>query len=157
MAAGVLVSLAGFAATAFGVASPTAPGTEIEQQLVSEPVQPLPVHEQLEALAEHRLELYRSTIGRRNDTADTLLARLGVSDASARAFLRSNREARDLLDSRVPRMFRALADESGRLSELVARMPAAGKEQLETHFTRMVMRPDGKGGWRVTREHARVE
>jgi murein DD-endopeptidase MepM/ murein hydrolase activator NlpD len=157
MAAGVLVSLAGFAATAFGVASPTAPGTEIEQQLVSESVQPLPVHEQLEALAEHRLELYRSTTGRRNDTADTLLARLGVSDASARAFLRGNREVRDLLDSRVPRLFRALADESGRLSELVARMPAPSKEQLETHFTRVVMRPDGKGGWLVTRELARLE
>ena len=157
MAAGVLVSLAGFAATAFGVASPAAPGTEIPQQTVSEAVQPLPVQEQLEALAEHRLELYRSTEGRRNDTADSLLARLGVSDASARAFLHRNRELRDLLDARVPRLFRALADESGRMSELVARMPAPRKELMETHFTRVVMRRDDKGGWRVTRELAKLE
>jgi murein DD-endopeptidase MepM/ murein hydrolase activator NlpD len=157
MAAGVLFSLAGFAATAFGVASPTAPGTEIVQQVISEQVQPLPVNEQLEALAEHRLELNRSTVGRRNDSADSLLARLGVSDASARAFLRRDREAHDLLDSRLERMFSARADESGKLVELVARFPAPRKEQLNTHFTRMVVHPDGKGGWRVERQLARLE
>ncbi|NML13492.1 M23 family metallopeptidase [Azohydromonas caseinilytica] len=157
LAAGVLCSLAGFAATAFGVASPTAPGTEIAQQVISEAVQPLPVHEQLEALAAHRLELNRSTVGRANDTADNLLSRLGVSDASAVAFLRRERSVRELLDRRLPRMFSARADESGRLIELVARYPAPNKEQLDTHFTRVVMQPDGRGGWKVERQLARLE
>ena len=157
VAAGVMVSLAGFAVTAFGVASPTAPGTEIAQQIISEDVQPLPVQEQLEALANHQLELSRSTAGRANDTADRLLSRLGVSDASALGFLRRDRGVRELLDGRVPRLFSARADESGRLIELVARMPAARPDQITTHFTRVALRPDGHGGWKVEREQAPLE
>ncbi len=157
VAAGVMFSLAGFAATAFGVASPSAPGAEIAQQIVSEDVQPLPLNEQLEALAAHQLELNRSTAGRANDTADRLLSRLGVNDASASAFLRRDRGVRDLLDGKVPRLFTARADESGRLKELVARTPAAQQDQITTHFTRVTLRPDGHGGWTVSREQARLE
>ncbi|WP_232540085.1 M23 family metallopeptidase [Azohydromonas aeria] len=153
----MLCSLAGFAATAFGVATPAAPGTEIAQQVISETVQPLPVHEQLEALAGHGLELSRSTAGQSRDTADSILSRLGVSDASALAFLRRDRGVRELLDGRLARMFSARADESGRLIELIARYPAPKKEQINTHFTRVTLRPDGRGGWKVDKQLARLE
>ena len=103
------------------------------------------VESQLAALAEHELQLYRGDLTRATDTADSLLRRLGVSDASASAFLRSDPVARKLLDGRGGKMVRVSMNEAGALHELVARFAVADTEMADTHFTRLSMlRINGK-------------
>ncbi len=78
-----MVALAGFGATAFGV-SPLAPdAAALPQRLVTETVTPNSIEAQLDALAEHELQLYRTDLTRASDTADSLLKRLNVSDVNA--------------------------------------------------------------------------
>ncbi|MFY9513015.1 MAG: M23 family peptidase, partial [Rubrivivax sp.] len=84
--AAVVTLLGGFAVTAFGIA-PLAPDAALlPQRLITEAVTTEDIPSQLEALAEHPLDLLRNDITRGTDTPEALLARLGVSDASAAAF-----------------------------------------------------------------------
>src|SRR4030095_7672296 len=92
---------------------------------------------QLEALAEHDFDLFRSDATRASDTADSLLARLSVNDAAAAAFLRSDPVARKLLEARPGKRVQVRVDATGRLEELVARYAAPGNDKLPTQFTRL--------------------
>jgi len=143
--AAVIVMLGGFAVTAFGIA-PLAPDAALlPQRLITESVSPENLDSQLEALADQPLSLLRNDITRGTDTPEALLARLGVSDASAAAFLRSDATARKLLAGRGGKMVQVRTSESGALAELVARYPADRPELVKTHFTRMtVSRTDGR-------------
>ena len=80
--------LLGAGGAAFGVASldPVADNVIVRQVL--EDVAPLPVEPQLHALEDHDFTLYRAESTRAAETVDTFLARLGVDDAAAAAFLR---------------------------------------------------------------------
>ncbi|HET9645452.1 MAG TPA: M23 family metallopeptidase [Burkholderiaceae bacterium] len=111
---------------------------------------------QLEALAEHELELSRSDLTRAADTADTLLQRLGVSDPLAAAFLRGDPVARRLLDGRGGKMVQARADESGKLLELIGRYPAENGEQADTHFSRLTISKTVQG-WYARLETAPLQ
>jgi murein DD-endopeptidase MepM/ murein hydrolase activator NlpD len=144
VSAAVMVALAGFGATAFGV-SPLAPdAAALPQRLVTETVSPNSIEAQLDALAEHELQLYRTDLTRASDTADSLLKRLNVSDVNAALFLRSDATARQLFAGRGGKMVRVQTDDTGKLTELVARY-AAGAELQGTHFTRLsVKRIAGK-------------
>ena len=145
LAATVSVGLAGFAATAFGVAPMVPDPSDMPRRMVVEMVSAGDLGTQLDALAGHDLQLFRSELTRASDTADTLLSRLGVSDAAAAAFLRYDPVARRLLDGRAGKRLQARVDSSGRLEELVARFPAAGNDKLPTQFTRLsIERKDGK-------------
>src|SRR4030095_8048458 len=100
---------------------------------------------QLEALAEHDFDLFRSDATRASDTADSLLARLSVNDAAAAAFLRSDPVARKLLEGRPGKRVQVRVDASGRLEELVARYAAPGNASLPTQSARLrVGRAAGK-------------
>lgn len=135
-----MIALAGFGVTAFGI-SPMAPdASDLPKRLVTEIVTPEGIQSQLDALADHDLQLYRSDLTRSSDTADTLLKRLNVSDASAAQFLRNDPTARKLLEGRGGKMVRVQTDENGALTELVARYAPASTEQLGTHFTRLSVR-----------------
>jgi murein DD-endopeptidase MepM/ murein hydrolase activator NlpD len=137
--------LSGFAVTAFGIAPLAPDAAQLPQRLVTELVQPADLGTQLEALADHGLSLRRNDITRGTDTPQTLLARLGVTDASAIAFLRSDFNARRLLGGRGGKMVQVTASPEGNLESLVARYPAERSEQTRTHFTRMVVsRVDGR-------------
>ena len=88
--------------------------------------------------------LYRSDVSRANDTADTLLKRLGLSDAAAAAFLRSDPLVRKSLWSRAGRTISAEATPDHTLVKLVARwMP-----QDDGSFSRLVVEkvPQGLAG-----------
>ena len=61
---------------------------------ILENVQPLPLAEQSDALDAHHFSLFTGDQVRPTDTADSLLARLGVNDAAAAAFLRQDPVAR---------------------------------------------------------------
>ena len=78
---GLGAGLTGVAATAFGLAPLVPTGADLPQQTVTQVLQPAAdVVAQLEALSDLPLELYRSDTTRKQDTAETLLTRLGVND-----------------------------------------------------------------------------
>jgi murein DD-endopeptidase MepM/ murein hydrolase activator NlpD len=140
----VVVTLAGCAATAFGIAPMSKDTPDLPSRIVTESVTPDDVPAQLEALAAHELELYRTDLTRSADTADTLLRRLNVDDAEAAAFIRRDLTARKLLSGRAGKMVQVRTDASGELAELVARYAAERSEQFGTHFTRLrIARVDG--------------
>ncbi len=135
--AAVVMSLMGFGVTAFGIAPLAPDASDLPRRLVTETVTPDDAESQLEALASHSMQLYRSDLTRAADTADSLLARLNVTDSDAAAFLRSDPTARKLLEGRAGKMVQVRTDESGRIEEFVARYPAENPEQLTTHFSRL--------------------
>jgi murein DD-endopeptidase MepM/ murein hydrolase activator NlpD len=66
------------------------------------------------------LSLFRTTTTRASDTPETLLKRLGLVDSTAAAYLRSNKEVKQVLLSRTGRMVTVEANGS-RLLKLTAR------------------------------------
>ncbi len=135
-----MVALAGFGATAFGIAPMAPDASDIPKRLVTESVTPDGIQSQLDALAEHELQLYRTDLSRSSDTADSLLRRLNVSDADAAQFLRTDATARKLLEGRGGKMVRVQTDENGALTELIARYAPADAEQFGTSFTRLTVK-----------------
>ena len=79
---------------AFAVASFGPDPAALPVREVLETVQPLPLAEQSEQLDAHRFSLFTADQVRSSDTAESLLARLGVNDAVAAAFLRRDPLAR---------------------------------------------------------------
>jgi murein DD-endopeptidase MepM/ murein hydrolase activator NlpD len=137
----VLAVLAGSAVTAFGVAPLTAleQSTALPPIITVEEALPLPALAQsLAGLDQGALKLYRSDVTRSSDTVDSLLRRLGVSDAEAARFLRSDAQAATLLSGHTGKMVKAIT-ENGRLLELVARGPATNAADIDSHFTRLTV------------------
>ena len=147
-----VVLLAGCAAAAFAIAPLAPDAAALPQRLVIEAVQPQAFAPQLEALAAHEFELSRADVTRAGDTPGTLLERLGVADASAVAFLRSDANAKRLFEGRGGRLVQVRAGEDGRLKSLTARSPAARSEQFSTHFTRLAISRDAQGAWLAAEE-----
>ena len=141
LSAAVMLALAASAVTAFGIAPMAPDAAELPKRLVTESVVPDTITSQLNALAEHDLSLYRSGQTRSGDTADTLLRRLGVNDAVAARFLRSDPAARKLLEGRTGKLVRVQSNANGTLTELVGRFAPAESEQTSTHFTRLTIKP----------------
>ena len=136
VAAAVAV-LTGFAITAVAVAPLVPDAAGLPQRLVTETVVPEGLDEQLLALAAQDISLTRSDVTRGTDTAEALLARLGVRDPAAAVFLRTDATARMVLAGRGGKMVQAHTDASGNLQELIARFPAERAEISRTHFTRL--------------------
>jgi len=132
-----VVLLGGFAAAAFGVAPLLSDPSQIPQSLRVDTVAPQGMRSQLDALAEHELELWRSELTRAGDTVDSLFKRLGVTDAQAAAFMRTDPAARRLFEGRGGKMVQARAAENGSLIELVARFAAPDGAQRQPQFTRL--------------------
>lgn len=153
VAAAVLAVLGGFGITAFGIA-PLAPDAALlPQRIVTEKVRIQGIDSQLDALALHELQLSRHDTTRRGDTADSLLKRLGVADPSAANFIRSNTDARRLIDGQGGKLVQARTAADGTLLELIGRYPALDPARAGTHFTRLkLVRADGQ--FRVSLETA---
>ena len=156
LASAVVISLTGFAATAFGIAPIAPDAAKLTRTVVSESVPLESIAAQLDQLAEHDLTLYRGDLTRRSDTADSLLRRLNADDAELAQFLRTDATARKLLDGRPGKMVQIRTDGQGRVSELVARYPAASAQQFSTHFTRLRIERLG-GDLQATTETAPLE
>jgi murein DD-endopeptidase MepM/ murein hydrolase activator NlpD len=75
----------------------------------------------LPALPIAPLTLFRTTTTRANDTAETLLKRLGVFDSAAAAYLRSSKELHQVLLGRTGRLVSVEANGSRGLQKLTAR------------------------------------
>ena len=139
LTAGAMGLFGSFAITAFGIA-PLAPDAALlPQRLVVEEVQVSALDQQLEQLSLQAFELHRNDLTRAGDTADTLLRRLGINDPAAALFLRTDREARRLVDGRGGKMLQARTASDGTLLELVARFPALEASKQSSHFTRLTV------------------
>jgi murein DD-endopeptidase MepM/ murein hydrolase activator NlpD len=90
------------------------------KQLV-ESVSTLSLDNQMQSLGRGTIRLYRAETSRSSDSADSLLARLNVSDAQAADFMRANALVRSNLLGRAGRLIRAEMDDDNRLLRLTAR------------------------------------
>ncbi|MGD9831673.1 MAG: peptidoglycan DD-metalloendopeptidase family protein [Piscinibacter sp.] len=143
LASTVALALAGFGAAAYGIAQTGPDASDLPRRVVTEIVTPEDVIPQLEALAGHELHLYRSEQTRSGDGAETLLARLGVADMEAVAFLRRDLLARKIVEGRAGKLVRAAVTPAGQLEELTARYAPADTTLAATHFERLrVVRGD---------------
>jgi murein DD-endopeptidase MepM/ murein hydrolase activator NlpD len=136
--------LLGTGATAFAVANLAPDASDIPVRQVLEDVQPLAalVAEPVAGTpAIAPLILYRTDTTRSNDTAETLLRRLGVVDASAAAFIRNDAATRAALLSRPGRQVTAETDGRNRLTKLSARWT----QDESPDFQRLVMEKSATG------------
>jgi len=90
------------------------------KQLV-ESVSTLSLDNQIQSLKRGDIRLYRADTSRSSDSADSLLARLNVSDVQAAEFMRANALVRGNLLGRAGRSVRAEMDDDNRLLRLTAR------------------------------------
>ena len=143
--------LVGFSAVAFGIAPMAPDAAQLPQRWVTEDIPLSGLEQQIEALSSQELALVRGDVTRDSDTAERLLARLGVSDAEAASFLRNDPIGRAVLQGRGGKLVRARTNELGQLTELVARYASDRRDFAATHFTRLTM-AQLAGSW-----HARTE
>lgn len=128
-------------AGSLSIASLAPDASDLAVSEITESVEPLPVQAQIDALAEHALRLYRSDLTRSSDSADSLLKRLGIADAVAAAFLRSDMLARQALLGRAGRNVRVEATDDNRLLRLTARWAPDD----DGTFKRLVVEKTDKG------------
>lgn len=133
----LLIALAGFGATAFGVAVNMPQPMHTSLGLVSEPISTLDTDAQLEALARHRPDAYRTELTRAGDSVPVLLGRLNITDPAAVRFFRDDTASRSLFDGRPGKSVRARVDSGGRLLELIARYGAKDRTRSGSHFSRL--------------------
>jgi murein DD-endopeptidase MepM/ murein hydrolase activator NlpD len=146
---GVVAALGGFGITAFGIAPLAPDAADLPTRIVTEPVEAGSLDAQLDRLAaQPQPSLTRSDVTRVADTAEGLLARLGIVDAQASELLRTHPTARRVLSGRAGKMIHARSGPTGELAELVARFPVEAGGQAKTHFHRLEIRRDG-AGWVV--------
>ncbi len=141
MTAALAMLLFAGAGGAYAVASLTPDASELPVVEISESVQPLPLDTQAQVLDLHSLQLYRSELTRSNDTADTLLKRLGIDDPDAAAFLRKDAQARTHLIGRAGRNLNAQVGDDNTLRKLVARWTA----DESGNFNRLVIEKSATG------------
>ncbi len=147
--------LACFGIAAFGIAPLAPDAARLPQRVLLEPLSLPDLAQQMDALAEHRLELSRSEVTRLGDTIDSVLRRLGIDDPQAAAFMRGDKLARRIIEGRGGRMVQARAGADGQLVDLVARFPA--DEQASTHFSRLTISRNDAGQWSTRLEVAPLD
>jgi murein DD-endopeptidase MepM/ murein hydrolase activator NlpD len=130
---------------AFAVAELGPDASRLPVQQVLESVEPLPLKAQSDALDSHDFHLFTSEVVRGTDNLDALLARLGINDAEASAYLRRDGAAR--LQMAPGRTVMAEGTSGRNLVRLSVRW--AGQDP--THFSRLVVErgSDGKFASRI--------
>jgi murein DD-endopeptidase MepM/ murein hydrolase activator NlpD len=106
---------------AFAVASLGPDPAALPVREILENVTPLPLAEQAEALDAHRFSLFATEAVRPTDSAEALLARLGVNDPAAAAFLRTDLLARPQVLGAPGRLVNAEATDGHDLLRLSVR------------------------------------
>ncbi|WP_296540912.1 M23 family metallopeptidase [Rhodoferax sp.] len=134
----VAALLLGGGGGAFAVASLGPDAADIAVREVLEMVQPLSLPDYSQVTVAPYV-LYRTDTTRTSDTADTLLKRLGVDDADAATFLRTDADARQILLARSGRQVTAEATADQRLSKLTVRWST----DSEVQFQRLVIERNG--------------
>lgn len=125
---------------ALAVASFAPDASDLPVRQVLESVEALPLNVAPELVAPS-FNLFRSDVTRSSDTADTLLKRLGVDDAAAAAFLRSDATARQALLGRSGRSVTAETSDHNSLLKLSARW----SPDEDGSFQRLVLEKTAQG------------
>ncbi len=133
--------LLGTGVTAFGVAPLAPDAADLPVRQVLEAVQALPTEAQTEALGNFQFKLFRSETTRSSDTADALLRRLNIDDATAAAFLRNDPTGRMTLMGRPGKHVTVEATDSNQLLKLTVRWATDDEDK----FTRLVVERAGSG------------
>jgi murein DD-endopeptidase MepM/ murein hydrolase activator NlpD len=139
LAALLLCGAGGAFAVASTSAEPAIDPALLPVRQVVEDVQGLPLAAQAEALDAFRFSLFRSDAVRANDTAESLLARLGINDPAAAAFLRADPAFRTQVLAQPGRLVTAEANDAHALLSLSSRWVDAGSPQ----FRRFVVSRSG--------------
>jgi murein DD-endopeptidase MepM/ murein hydrolase activator NlpD len=126
---------------AFAIASLAPDASDLPVREIVEAVQPLPLDTQAEVLDIHRFNLFRGETTRSSDTAEALLKRLGIDDAAAATFLRTDPTARNTLLGRAGRNVVAEARDDNQLVSLSARWSPNDDGQ----FKRLVVEKTPRG------------
>lgn len=134
----VAALLLGGGSGAFAVASLAPDAADLPVREILETVQPLAFPDYTHELVPAYV-LYRTDNTRTSDTADTLLKRLGIDDALAAAYLRSDNSARQIFLGRSGRQITAEALNDQRLNKLTARWSA----DTDGQFNRLVIERSG--------------
>jgi murein DD-endopeptidase MepM/ murein hydrolase activator NlpD len=117
---------------------------------VVEAVQPIEVKAQAEALDAFRFNVFRTETTRASDSAEALLARLGINDPAAAAFLRSDASFRAQVLGQPGRSVTVEASDTQALVKLTARWALEGSD----HFQRLVVARDTQGQFTARLESA---
>ena len=114
----VAVVLLGGGGGAYAVASLGPDAADLPIRQITQSVQPLALQEQADALDTHSFNLFRTETTRSSDTAKSLLQRLGIDDADADAFLRSDALASSAILGRAGRVVTAEATDTHALQSI---------------------------------------
>ncbi|MDB5957630.1 M23 family metallopeptidase [Ramlibacter sp.] len=125
---------------AFAVASLGPDPSALPVREILENVQPLRLAEQAEALDAHRFSLFSAEDVRPTDSAEALLARLGINDPAAAAFLREDALARAQVLGAPGRTVNAEATDGHNLLRLSVRWAVDDKK-----FQRLVIERQPSG------------
>ncbi|MBI2769456.1 MAG: M23 family metallopeptidase [Burkholderiales bacterium] len=106
---------------AFAVASLGPDAAALPVREVVEAVLPHRLAAQADALDLYSLKLFRSEVVRSTDSAESLLKRLGIDDAAAAAFLRTENTFRTVVLGRAGRTVTAEASRTNALDKLIVR------------------------------------
>lgn len=108
---------------------------------------------QAKLLESHQYTLYRNTYTRNADTPQTLFERLGIDDAQALEFMRTNPMARLVLSGKKNTHVTAEVTPDGTLISLKAGL----RSQTEQHFNRITIQNIGEGKFSALSETVPVE
>ncbi len=121
---------------AFALASMDANSTDVVVREVIESIAEPEMLKNAAATAMPAMTLFRSTSTRSNDTADTLLKRVGVFDAAAATYLRRSIDVQQILLGRKGRVVTVETSADNRLKKLTARWV---NKEADDNFQRLVI------------------
>ena len=132
----VAAVLLGGGGGAFAVANLGPDASNLPVRMLVETLETPNLDQQVAALEQKTLKLYRNDITRGTDTAESLLRRLGLVDSVAAAYIRKTPEVRQALLNRSGRNVSVEANEQQQLLTLTTRWL---KNDNDTQFQRMVI------------------
>ena len=149
--AALAVVLLGGGGGAFAVANLGPDASNLPVRMLVETLETPNLDQQVAALEQKTLKLYRNDITRGTDTAESLLRRLGLVDSVAADFIRKTPEVRQALLNRSGRNVSVEANEQQQLLTLTTRWL---KSDNDSQFQRMVITRNDKNQFSVRTDSA---
>jgi murein DD-endopeptidase MepM/ murein hydrolase activator NlpD len=136
---------------AFAVANLGPDASNLPVRMLVETLETPNLDQQVAALEQKTLKLYRNDITRGTDTAESLLRRLGLVDSVAAAYIRKTPEVRQALLNRSGRNVSVEANEQQQLLTLTTRWL---KSDNDSQFQRMVITRNANNQFSVRTDSA---
>ena len=147
----VAAVLLGGGGGAFAVANLGPDAAKLPIRTLVETLEIANLDQQVSALEQKTLKLYRNDITRGTDTADSLLRRLGLVDSAAATYIRQTPEVRQALLNRSGRNVSVETNEQQQLLTLTTRWL---KNENDKHFQRMVITRNDQNNFSVRTDTA---